>query len=138
MAGDKEYQVKSIIVCDDVRREDNGKEILIGVYTDTIVTVKEPPIVLPKLCIRIQLSTKKSEFKNVSCKIISPSRKEIFSGNSPMKIENPDDPTIVTLAFSPAPLPMAGVYSIRFGMDVEPRKIGQFEVRVKEPSSDPT
>ena len=138
MAEKKEYQVQSVMICDDVRHEDNGKEILIGVYTDTIITSKEPPLLLPKLCVRILLRAKKTEFENVSFQIISPSRWEIFSRNMPLTIEKPDEPTVFTAEVIPAPLPMAGVYTIRFGMDIEPRKIGQFEVRVRKPSSDPT
>lgn len=34
--------VKSVIICDDVRIEDNGKAILIGVYSGTITLRKMP------------------------------------------------------------------------------------------------
>ena len=40
--------IKHMIVCDEVRREDNGKRIIIGVYTNTIL-VPEFPFVLPSL-----------------------------------------------------------------------------------------
>lgn len=33
---------QSVILCDDIRREDNGKLILIGVYTGDIVPVEFP------------------------------------------------------------------------------------------------
>lgn len=39
----------SVTICDDVRREDNGKEIHIGVYSGGIV-VPVVPFILPRLC----------------------------------------------------------------------------------------
>jgi hypothetical protein len=34
--------IKYVVVCDDIRREDNGKEILIGVYSGDILVGKFP------------------------------------------------------------------------------------------------
>lgn len=37
MAGDKPHlNFKWAVICDDIRREDNGKQILIGVYSENI------------------------------------------------------------------------------------------------------
>lgn len=34
--------VKYVLVCDDIRREDNGKELIIGLYSRDIVALKFP------------------------------------------------------------------------------------------------
>ena len=47
-----EFKVISIVICDDIRREQNKKHILIGVYSGTII-VGELPAVLPRLFFRI-------------------------------------------------------------------------------------
>jgi hypothetical protein len=39
----------SVLICDDIRREDNGKEIYLGVYSGGII-VPFVPFILPKLC----------------------------------------------------------------------------------------
>jgi hypothetical protein len=41
--------VKHVVVCDDIRREDNGKEILIGVYSGGII-VPQFPVPLALAC----------------------------------------------------------------------------------------
>ena len=54
-------EVLSAIVCDDVREENNGKEILIGVYSGTIAVQEIPSPPLPLRCwvnLRIQSSCK--------------------------------------------------------------------------------
>lgn len=42
MSDRPQLEVKHVIVCDDIRREDNGKEILIGVYSGGIVVPSFP------------------------------------------------------------------------------------------------
>jgi Family of unknown function (DUF6941) len=37
------------LFCDDVRREDNGKDILIGVYADALIVPRKLPIVIPQM-----------------------------------------------------------------------------------------
>jgi hypothetical protein len=37
-----DIEFRTALVCDDVRREDNGKDIIIGVYSDTIVVASFP------------------------------------------------------------------------------------------------
>jgi hypothetical protein len=47
-------RVTSFIVCDDARREFNGKEILIGVYNNVIIFPSFPSV-MPNLVFRIAL-----------------------------------------------------------------------------------
>lgn len=42
MSSKPKLDLKQVVVCDDIRREDNGKEILIGVYGSSIIVSKFP------------------------------------------------------------------------------------------------
>jgi hypothetical protein len=42
------------IVCDDIRREDNGKEIIIGVYSGSIVVPQFPATLLLSLWVGLE------------------------------------------------------------------------------------
>lgn len=68
----KSYKIRSVIVCDDVRREISKKEILIGVYTDAIV-VQQVPAVLPLLHFRVNLSVTKDAADKFSFYVEKPS-----------------------------------------------------------------
>lgn len=50
---------KYTIICDDVRREDNGKLLFVGVYLDKML-VSQFPIELPTLCFYELLASDKS------------------------------------------------------------------------------
>jgi hypothetical protein len=39
---ESQLEIKSVVVCDDVRREENGKDILIGVYSSGILVPQLP------------------------------------------------------------------------------------------------
>lgn len=42
MANAPQIAIKTVVVCDEVRREDNGKEILIGVYSAGVLVPQFP------------------------------------------------------------------------------------------------
>lgn len=65
------YEVTSSIVCEDVRIEGNGKEILIGVYNETII-VGAMPYAFPKLCFRFTARVKKPDLLVCAYKLIDP------------------------------------------------------------------
>lgn len=46
-------KVKSALICDHARREDNGKHILIGVYSGDIILAKMPSTFMPTFWIEI-------------------------------------------------------------------------------------
>ena len=41
---ERAFTVESVLLCDDIRREDNGKAILIGVYSGDIVVPQFPAV----------------------------------------------------------------------------------------------
>jgi hypothetical protein len=67
------YKITSLIICDDIRREASGKEILIGVYSKDII-VKDIPTRLPQLSFRISVALEHANFKKMRFSLSSPSR----------------------------------------------------------------
>ncbi len=128
----KSYSVKSLLICDDVRVEHNGKEILIGVYASDIILAQPPPVNLPKLVFRIELIASKSQYKNGEFSIVAPRNQVIFQGRGALEIKEPKKISIVSFEVSPVKLPAVGKYAVRFGLDSDIRKIGEFNVRVRE------
>jgi len=64
-----EQRFLTAIFCDDVRREEGNKLSYMGVY-GTNLLVPEFPIVLPKLCIALQMRTSPSPPKEVVFKLL--------------------------------------------------------------------
>ena len=62
----------AVLFCDDIRRESNGKEILIGVYSGDIVINQVPNIIALSLFIQVKVPDNKGKHKN-KIKLIDPS-----------------------------------------------------------------
>lgn len=129
------FKLRSLVICEDARREDNGKELLIGVFSGVIAT-KRFPVTLPKLVIRIEAM---SDVANISgptaVRILGPNKREVMraEGNlGPNSVVGPDTPFSLSLTWGPATFVAPGTYVVRFRiLDVDHRA-GDFRVRLVE------
>lgn len=56
-------KLKDLLICDDVRKEDNGKHIFIGVYPEGNINILgNIPYVFPKLCFIVKFEGGKGKF----------------------------------------------------------------------------
>lgn len=53
--GDASTIIEAVILCDQVRREDNGKLLLIGVYSDVITVPRLPLLIQLTLAIEVRV-----------------------------------------------------------------------------------
>lgn len=73
-------RIRFILLCDDVRREGNGKELLIGVYAGGIRFYGEGPGKLRQLCIRLEFEQSGDNPETVfSLEITSPSGAKVIN-----------------------------------------------------------
>ena len=76
----KEVTVKflSAIICDDVRKEDNMKEIIIGVYTGNIVVFEKNATIT--LCVWLYMEVDGNGSIDVEFRGFDPSGRPVFKG----------------------------------------------------------
>jgi hypothetical protein len=90
MESRNEFRIVSMLVCDDIRREFNGKEILIGVYNNVIIFPSFPAS-LPNLVIRVGFYTKKWGTTNVKFTVTDvTSGAVVASYESPIEFKKQD------------------------------------------------
>lgn len=123
----KDYEVKFVLFADDVRKEDNGKDIIIGAYSDAVV-LQQIPALLPIFSIWFQLLLQKLKFDAVNACIKDPNSTVIANITGSVVFDNKLFPSAFSVKFNPLPIHMWGVYTAHLGMDCEMEKIGQFEV----------
>jgi len=132
----RKYKLDHIIICDDARREDNLKEIIIGMYANGEIVFANLPAVTPILTFRLQLRSPEPLRATARFQVRSPSRHLILSADA--QIDGPALPQIIVLLFQRAPSTFQedGDFDILLGIDEKPRKIGQFKVvdRSKSPA----
>jgi hypothetical protein len=117
-------------VCDDVRIERNGKEIIIGVYNDNIIS-PVIPLFLPTICFRVSVRLNK-QYKSASVTLKDPAGKPLFVTTGPVAIQNTNEQTIFNFQMAGAQFPSPGRYTFYFGLDREPEEVGSFIIRPPE------
>lgn len=91
----KTFQVLAALICDDARREANGKEILIGVYSGN-VSVKQLPANIT-LSAWINLQVKGPADYDFEVRVIDPSGRTAVDGKFGLKAINEYDHTGTSL-----------------------------------------
>jgi hypothetical protein len=121
------YKILSFMVCDDIRQEKSGKEILIGVYNDTMI-VPALPAFMPQLSFRVKLQLEEAG-ENVSVSVNLPSGPAIFSHTAKIPNQSVTEPTLMNFQLAGVSLPEYGRYTFSFGIDKPAEEIGSFNVR---------
>ena len=135
MARPKPFTVRSAIVCDDIRREQNGKDILIGVYGGVIVVHDGFPASLPQFALHLEIEISKLFYETSILRIVSPEGRDIVKIAGALNFRRTDEPAILSVVFGPVQFPMPGEYRIHLGLDGPDRRVSSFHVREREPES---
>jgi len=109
-------EIKYVLVCDDVRREDNGKEILIGVYSSDIQTTVFPSNLA--LVFWMELVTKKPGRHRIDIRVIGPNNTHLVQGTG--ELQGLHEEIIGSLALGPLSMQIQSEGEIRLELR-EPR-----------------
>lgn len=131
------FTEKFTIICDDVRREDNGKLMILGMYVKAIV-IAQLPIVLPSLTFFQMMETDRPGMWNMKMKIqhLETGRPIVQAGgvlNAPQV-----GPFINVMRFPNIPIIAAGAYN--FSLEIEDHRdpmLVPFEVILNIPHGIP-
>jgi len=127
----KRYEIASVLVCDDVRQERNGKEIIIGLYNEAII-LSSFPGQLQSLAFRIALRPLISDIEKFTVSVRKKSTKEsVINLNAditaPLSV---GEPNIISFAVANPKFTEPGQFEILFAADDEkPSVVSTFEVR---------
>lgn len=117
------------MICDDVRKEDNNKELIIGLYTDDII-IPSLPALLPILTFRVVIrATKPVEWK-ILFEVIGPENEGVWlKGGTNINIADPQKRVVMIHPVVPAVFKVEGEYRVALGINGKPKKIGAFMVK---------
>jgi len=124
------FKLRHVLVCEEVRREVSGKDMLLGVFEDTIV-VQSMPAVIDRLFFRIAIDCDPSYNDDYSFSVVSPDKQELIEGSG--KALAPPEGNknrLFGFAMRNFPAQLEGEYEIRFALNTKPKKIWSFTVRL--------
>jgi len=125
------YKLSYVLMCDDVRQETNGKEILIGVYND-VMLLNSFPVIFSKLIFRIVIrkAKEKSTLNAFTVRLNSPDGKTMVDYSSSVEqVKQSETLVIFNIALQGVAIVTPGRYTLFFGIDEKPREVWSFEAR---------
>lgn len=120
--------IKSVVVCDDIRTEDNNKKLLIGVYTGAVI-VNDIPAVLGSFALWAGIRYRDSKTKILSFRLLDPKGKAIREGSGPIKGDGKGKPADLVIRFPMINLALEGRYKIQFKTEGRFVTVSDFMVR---------
>ena len=131
---------EALVLCDDVRFENNGKLLLIGVYSD-LVQVVNLPLQMRSIGLAIKARVREVGKFQFSVSVADPQGNKLLDANGELNYEGEAGRTIwFPVVMGPALLTIEGTYTVRIALGDGPfvqesflvRKTGIPEVRITE------
>lgn len=136
--------------CDDIRFEQQNKFSLIGCYGSELILFQKPPIILPKLCIFIQVRAEPERYPAIKIVVFPPGKNEALFvheqkpdeqdfqisqefENSKEEIK-PQRALLLPLIFSPFVIENLGFVRVRLHYGGDIIRLGALQIRYQEQS----
>jgi hypothetical protein len=110
----EEATILAVVVCDDVRRENNGKEIIIGVYGSDIVVQSYPALLSPTFW--VQFIPNQAGEITIGFRLINEADTAFFSGIGKLNVISPEE--LTSTAIGGAPIQAQSDMKLRFQIKV--------------------
>jgi hypothetical protein len=129
----KKFEIGSVLLCDEVRLETNGKQMILGLYDDEILVATFPAL-LPKLTLRIGIRFKGADPKNMTLLVKGKKGHAIINYTGPFPNENKaqtiagEKRYAMLFVIQPCIFGETDKFQISLGLDGPPRKIAEFLV----------
>jgi hypothetical protein len=126
------FSFRNFIVCEDIRIETNGKQILIGTYAGAILA-ENLPVFWPTFAIRVEVTPLREQYELAQLKIDRPNGTvlSIFDLTN-VKIHDIAYPAALVFRRSPMSFEIDGNYPVSLAMDSNPIDIGHFTVAIRK------
>ena len=130
---------QALVVCDDIRFENNGKLMLIGVYSDTVQVFKLP-LQLRSLGLAVRAKVMAAGRIAFSVTATDPQGNGLLEANGEMNYEGEPGRTIwLPIVMGPALLTTEGTYNVRVALGDAPAIHESFVVKkAQAPEPPPT
>jgi hypothetical protein len=122
----------STIISDDCRKEDNGKDIIIGVYTGGIFS-GAVPFILPTLAVRFEIIPAKLVYERVKFVLRDTVEKDIVMARGKLSFNRINLPAAFFFKFGPVKFEKEGQHSLWLGMDEDPELVGLLNITKSGP-----
>ena len=126
---------KYVLMCDDFRREDNGKIIIIGMYFGEM-TVPSLPFLLPTLTFFSLLEADRPGTSRFSFALRHEESGQVLTeGIGQAPVADFRQPIVMPIKMGGLQINAAGLYTFSLVFDTQPPIVSQFNVRLMVPGA---
>lgn len=126
-----------VLVCDDVRREDNGKIIILGLYLPDMA-VPQLPTILPTLTFFCNLDSDRPGNFRMGVRLRhEDGGRNIAEAVAMLPVVDPTQPIICPIKFGNVQINSAGLYSFSLEIDGQQPIATTFNVQLVVPGAQP-
>jgi Family of unknown function (DUF6941) len=120
---------EALVICEDIRTENNGKLMFIGVYSDAIA-VQSVPVNLRSLAFALKLRVEEPGTFDFHFTVAYDKNPKLLHGEGRIELASGARGAVIwlPLIFAPAQLPTDGPYSVRVLIGEEPEVTYSFQV----------
>jgi hypothetical protein len=107
---------ESLVLCDDIRHENNGKLLFVGVYSD-LVQVAKLPLQMRSLGLAVKAKVFSTGKMTFSVSVGDPNGNTLIDANGELNYDGEVGHVIwLPIVVGPALLPTEGVYTVRIAL----------------------
>lgn len=121
------FQICSFLICDEIRTETGGKQLIIGAYAGLIL-IPHVPFMGRMLTIRIEVLADRSHFDHVQCTVTRPNSTTFYHHDMPYDIAYPQYPIPIVFEHLLPNFEHSGDYTVFIAMDSAPTFAGTFRI----------
>jgi hypothetical protein len=125
------FEVRSFLICDEVRNEVSSKQLIIGAYAGLIL-MPFVPFIARIFTIRFEVLANQQHFDHVQCTVTRPNNTTFYHSDKPFNIPYPQYPMPIVFENLFANFEHVGDYQVFLAMDSAPRHVGSFKIVTRE------
>jgi hypothetical protein len=125
------FQFRSLVICDEIREEVGGKQLIIGAYSGVIL-VPFVPFYARQLTLRFEIKPTKTTYDHVACTILRPNQSIFYHHDMPYRASYSIFPLAISFVVTGETFEQTGDYNVLLAMDGSPELVGNFTIVTPE------
>ena len=119
------FECRSLLLCDEIREEIGGKQIIIGAYSGAIL-IPYTPFFAQRLTIRFEINADASRYEHVECTILRPNHSIFHHSEMAYDLKYPEFPFSLYFVATAITFEQPGEHTVLLAMDSTPTSVGSF------------
>jgi hypothetical protein len=125
------FEIHSFLICDEVRNEVGGKQIIIGAYAG-LMLVPFLPFMGTMLSLRFEVTAYKPTIDHAACTVLRPNGSIFYHHDMPFTVHYPRLPFPIVFMIPVPNFEHEGDYAVLLAMDSSPARVGTFKIVTRE------